>query len=128
MFPTTPSTSAAIAAANASIAVATVDIRVSVEIIVVDGDVVVATPTAVPPAATPRGSHSHSNSERNRHPRCVVAGRRVVNGWIWVNRRTVHDRGVITWNVDYFRVGLFDDYNGLALDNLCFYFHLLIRL
>src|SRR5258707_1040924 len=129
MFPTTTSTSAAIAAANAGIAVATVDIRVSVEIIVVvDGDVVVATPTAVPPAAAPRGSHSHSNSERNRHARCVVAGRRVVNGWIWVNRRTVHDRRVITWNVDYFGVGLFDDYNGLALDNLCFYFHLLIRL
>src|SRR5437879_1681902 len=113
MFPTTTSTSAAIATANAGIAVATVHIRISVEIIiVVDGDVIVATPTAVPPAAAPRRSHCHSDSERNCHARCVIARRGVGNGWIWVNGRTVYDRRVIARNVDYFGVGLFDNYNG----------------
>src|SRR5258705_14009623 len=99
MLPAPPCISAAIAAPNAGIAVTTADVCVSVEIIiVVDVDLVVAAPAAVSPSATPSGTHGHSDSKRNRHPSRVVAGRRVSNRWVWVNRGSVVYRRVISVN------------------------------
>lgn len=123
---TTTCISAAIAAPDVGSAVATADVRVSVEIIiVVDGDVVVAAPAAVSPSSAPRGAHGHSNSKRDRHTRRVVAGWRVSNWRVWVNRGTVYNRRVVAGDVDHFGAGLFDDNDGLVLYDLRLHFHLL---
>ena len=125
VLPATACISAAIAAPDVGSAVATADVRVSVEIIiVVDVDLVVATPAAVTPAAAPGGTHGHSDSKRNRHPGGVVAGWRVSNRRIRVNRGTVYNRRVIAGNVDHFWAGLLDDDDRLVLDNLRLDFHL----
>lgn len=129
VLPATTCSSSAIAASDAGIAVTTANVGVSVEIIiVVDVDLVVTTPAAVSPSAAPRGTHGHSDSKRQRHTRRVVAGRRVGNRWVRVNRGTVYYRRVIAGNVDHFWFSLFDDHDGLAFYNLCLHFHLLIGL
>jgi hypothetical protein len=108
------------------VAVAAANVRVSVEIIVViDVDGVVAAPAATPtPAAAPERPHRHSNAERNRHSRGIVSRRRIVNGWVRVDGRTVHDYGIIRGNIHHLWVGLLDHDHTLALDD--FGFHLLL--
>ena len=111
------------------VAVSAVDIGVAVVIIVVvDGDVVVAAPTAaIAPATSPCRSHGQSHTEGNRYAGSVVARRRVRDGRIRINRRTIHDNGVIAWNVNNFGIGLLDDNDLLGFDHLGFYFLLLGR-
>ena len=108
------------------VAVPTVDVCVTIIIvIIIYRDVVIAAPAAVAPAATPSCSHGHSDSKRNRHARRVVAGRRIVDRWIWVNGGTVDYRRVIARNINNLWVCLLNNHNGLALDNLRLYLHLL---
>src|SRR5207249_7533231 len=79
------------------VAVATANIRVTVEIIVVvDVDVVVAAPTASPaPAAAPKRPHHYANAKSDCHSRGVVSHRRVVNGRVRIDRRSVDHDGII---------------------------------
>src|SRR5277367_1943112 len=126
----TPVTAAKIAAISATsdwirrtIAIADViaatDIRVAVEIVVaVDGDVIVTTPTTAPsPAPPPEGPHHDSDSERDGHACGVISVGRIINRRIRIDRRPVHDHGIIRGHVDHLRVGLLDDDNLLGLDN-----------
>jgi hypothetical protein len=118
---------ATIPAGNAGVAVPAADIGIPVVVIVgVYGDVVIAAPAAVPPSATPGGTHGHSDPKRNRHASRVVARRRIGDRWIWVNGGAVNYRRVIAGNVDYLWAGLLDDDDGLVLYNFCLHFHLLI--
>jgi hypothetical protein len=118
----------AVAAVNV-VAIPTVDIGVAIEIVVVvDGHVVVSTPTAaVSPASTPRRSHCQTDTERNRHTCRIVTGRRIVDRWIWIDRRTVHDGRIVAWDVNNFRIGLFDNNHLFGFHNLGFYLLLLGR-
>jgi hypothetical protein len=94
-------------------AVAAVDIRVAVEIIVVVyGDVVVAAPAAaIAPTTAPCRSHGQPHTEGNRHACGVIARRRIVDRRIGINWRSIHDHGVIAWNIDNFRIGLLDNHH-----------------
>ena len=108
------------------VAVAAVNIRVPNEIIiVVDVDVVVAAPPASPaPTAAPSRSNSQSDSKRDRHSRRVIACRRIVDGWIGIDRWAIdHDRIIGRYVYDL-RIGLFNDYYTFIVDS--FDFHLLL--
>jgi hypothetical protein len=108
--------------------VAPADVRVAVEIVVViDGDVVV-TPAASPsPSATPERPHHDADANRDRHPGCVVARRRVVNGRIRIYRRAINHGWIVGRHIDDLRIRLFDDDRALAFDDLGFYLLLLVR-
>jgi hypothetical protein len=111
------------------VAIAAADIRVTVEIIiVVDVDVIVPAPPAAPaPAAAPERPHHHANAERNRHSRCIVSGRRVVNGWVGIDRRAVHHHRIIRRYIYNLWISLLDHDHTLALDDLRFHLLLLGR-
>jgi hypothetical protein len=110
------------------VAVAAVYVAVAVEIvIVVNRDVVVATPAAAPaPTSVNGGSNHHSDAKRNRHSRCIISGRRVVDWRIWIRRGAINDYRVIAGNVDDLRIGLLNHNDTLAFHNLRFYLHLFV--
>ncbi len=92
-------------------------------IVVVDVDVVItAAPTATtaPTSTAPEGSHSHADPERDRHPRGVVAGRRIRDGRIGIHWSAVNHGRVVAGDVDHLWTGLLDDDNLLAFDCLDF--------
>jgi len=100
-----------------------IDIAVPAEIVVVIDVDVVATPTASPsPSTTPERSHHHANTEGDRHPRRVIAPGRVIDGRIWINRRTINDNRIIRRHVQDFRAGRLNDDDVLLLDDLRFDF------
>lgn len=111
-------------------AVAATDVGVAVEI-VVDIDVdVVASPAAAPaPASAKRRSHCHADTERDRarSNHCACRVRRVVDWWIRIYWRSVHNCWIIAWHVDHFRTCLLHHNYLLALHLLCLYLHLLVR-
>jgi hypothetical protein len=120
----------AIAAADVGPVASSVDILVVVVvheiIVVVDVDIVVAAPSATPtPASAPGCSHHHADAEGNRHSRCVIACRWVVDRGVWVNGWTVDIHWVVAGNIDDLRIGLLNHDDGLILHNLGFYFLLL---
>jgi hypothetical protein len=116
-----------------SVIVDVLSVRVVDEIIVIVNCYVVVTFVApapmgvIAPSAPPSRSHGHSDAERNRHTGGVVARRWIINWRIGVNGRPVDDDWVVGGNVNYLRVGLFNDYDGLVLNYLGFYFLLLAR-
>jgi hypothetical protein len=97
--------------------------------LVVDRDVIVAaTPSApIAPAAAPRGPHCDPDTERYRHPRRVVAWRRICDWWIRVDRWSIHHDRVVAGDVHDLRVCLLDYDNRLALYYLRFHFLLIAR-
>lgn len=108
-------------------AVATVNISVTVEIVVrINGDIVVAPPAVIAPAAAPSRTHRNADTKRNRHTRGVIAGWWISNRRVRVDRRSVHHCGVITRDVNNFRTRLLDYDYLFALYRLSFDF-LLIR-
>ena len=84
----------AISAADV-VAIAPTDVAVAVEIeIVVDIDVVAA-PSAPPsPSTAPERPHHHADAKGNCQAGCVVSGG-VINWRVGINRRPVHDYGII---------------------------------
>lgn len=110
------------------VAVAAVDIAVAVEIvIVVDRYVVVAAPTAAPAPTSVNGcSNHHSDAKGNRHSRCIISRRRVVDWRVGIRRGAINDYRVIAGNVDNLRIGLLNHNDTLAFHNLCFYLHLFV--
>jgi hypothetical protein len=96
-------------------------------VVAVDVDIVVASPTTVPaPATAPSSAHSYPNTERDRPPCRVIANRRIVNGRIRVERRSINYRGVVSRDINHFRICLFDNDDLLALDSLDLYLLLLV--
>src|SRR5438105_10497176 len=70
--------------------VAPVDVRIAIEIVVVVDIDVVATPAAAPtPAASPESSHCHAHAESNGCARGIVSIRRIVDGRIGIESRTI---------------------------------------
>jgi hypothetical protein len=103
--------------------ITTVDIRVAVEVvIVVDVDVVAAPTTAPAPTATPGSADRHADPKRDRTRRNHGSGRIwwIVNRWIGINRRTVHDSRVVRRHIDHLRIRLFDHDHLLIRNGLCF--------
>jgi hypothetical protein len=90
--------------------------------------IVISAPSAItaPTSAAPGRSNSHANSERNRHARGVVAGGRVGNRRVRIRGSTVNNYRVVAGNVDHIGLGLLDHDHAFVLDDLCFYFHLLV--
>src|SRR4029077_9262367 len=85
-------------------------------VVSIDGDVVVAAPSAVvAPAAAPSRPHRDPDSKRNRHTGGIVAGWRISDGWIRINRRAVHHGWVIAGDIYDFRAGLLNHDDLLAL-------------
>jgi hypothetical protein len=103
-----------------------VDIRVPVKTVIYIDVNIIASPTGVPsPAATtPEGAHRKACTPRNRSAR-VIAGRRIINRRIWINRRTVNDDRIVARYVDNFRIRLLNNNNLFFLNHLGFHFHLL---
>src|SRR5215472_13391941 len=128
VFPT--AISAPISTTNVGGAVASIDVCISIKIIIiVNRNVVISAPARTPtPAAAPRRSHRNSNPKGNGHPGCVIAGRGVSNGWIWIRGRPVNDCRVITRHVDDLRAGLFDDDYLFRFHNLGLYLLLFVAL
>src|SRR4029077_20033829 len=73
-------------------------------------------------APTPKGSHRNANTERYSHAGCIVAGRRIGDRRIGINRGPVHNGWVVARDVHNLWAGLLDDDNLLTLDDLGFYF------
>jgi hypothetical protein len=115
----------AVSASNV-VAVATADIRIAIEIVVViDVDVIVAAPAAAPtPAAAPERPHHHANAKRNRYSCGIVSRRWIINRRVGIDRRAVHDDGIIRRDINDLWISLFDHDHTLALDD--FGFHLLL--
>jgi len=114
--------------ANVAIGYITVDIRVADEIVVVvDIDVIVtAAPTTVPaPASAPCGTHCDADSKRYRHAGGVIARRRVVDGGVRIDGRTINYRRIVCGHINHFRTGLLDYDDLLVFYNLGLNFLLL---
>lgn len=108
--------------------VAPIDVAVAVEIvIVVDRNVVVAAPAAAPAPTSVHGcSNHHSDAKGNRHSRCIISRRRVVDWRVGIHRSAINDYRVIAGNVDDLRIRLLNHNDTLAFHNLCFYLHLFV--
>src|SRR3977135_372798 len=110
------------------VSIAAVDVRVTVEVIVViNVDLVVSPACAPTPASSPRSSHSDAEAKGNRHASGVVSRRRIVNGWVRIDRRAIHHHGIIRRHIDNLWVGLFNHDHALAFYNLGLHFLLLAR-
>src|SRR5271156_2479434 len=97
-------------------------------VIVIDVYVVVssAPSSVVAPTSTPSCPDSQANTERDRHSRRVIAGRRIIDGWVGISWRAVHHHRVVAGNVDDLRIGLLDHDHLFAFYYPRFNLHLLI--
>jgi hypothetical protein len=92
-------------------------------VVVVDVDIVVAAPSASPTrATTPEGSHRDPNTERYGHAGRIVAGGRIGDRGIRINRSPIHNGWVVAGHIDDFWASLLDDDNLLIFDDLGFHF------
>src|SRR5580704_14122530 len=86
------------------------NVRVAIEIVMmVDVDVIATPARATTPTTAPECAHHDPNAERQEQAACVVTGRRIVNRWIGVNRRAVHNNRIVGRDVYHLGIGLFDD-------------------
>src|SRR5215831_16595221 len=93
-----------------------ISINISIEaVVVIDGDVVVsAVPsTVVAPSPRPHRSHGYSDAERECHAPGHSPSARwrrwVVNGRIWIGRRTINDHRIVGRHLDHLRVRLLNN-------------------
>src|SRR5271170_175096 len=82
--------------------------------------------SVVAPTSTPSCPDSQANTERDRHSRRVIAGRRIIDGWVGISWRAVHHHRVVAGNVDDLRIGLLDHDHLFAFYYPGFNLHLLI--
>ena len=88
-------------------------------IVVIYVDVVVASPPgSIAPAAAPERAHRDADAEPDRDTGSVVARGWIVDRRIRINRRAVNDDGVVGRDVDHLRIGLLDDDDLSAFDDL----------
>lgn len=94
-------------------------------VVVIDVDVAAAPVAIAPPVVCDTCANENPSAKGKPHSRVIT---RVGIGIVGIDRRTIYDRWIIGWNVNSFRIGLFDHHYGLSLNLLAFYFLLLARL
>lgn len=96
-------------------------------VVSVDIDIVVSPAAAITPAAAPGNTHRYAGTVSDIS--CsVISVWRVIHVGVRVCHRSPNERRVVIRNVDHFRTGLFNHYDGFAFDLLRFYFDLFIGL
>src|SRR5258708_8110814 len=98
-------------------------VRFRVKVIFFFNVALVVPPACAPtPASSPSRSHSDAEAKGNRHASGVVSRRRIVNGWVRIDRRALHHHPIIPKHLDNFSVGLFHHRHALSFYYLRLHF------